>query len=62
MKIAFVGGGVMAEAIIGGIIDAKIADPSNISVGEPVEARRSQLNQEYGLTATADNLEAIEGR
>ena len=61
MKIAFVGGGVMAEAIIGGIIDAKIADPSDIIVGEPVEARRSQLKQEYGLTATADNLEAIEG-
>ena len=61
MKIAFVGGGVMAEAIIGGVIDAKIASPSDVSVGEPVEARRSQLKQEYGLTATADNLEAIEG-
>ena len=61
MKIAFVGGGVMAEAIIGGIIEAKIAEPSDVSVGEPVEARRSQLKQEYGLTATADNLEAIEG-
>ena len=42
-KIAFVGGGVMAEAIIGGIIEAKIADPSDISIGEPVEARRVQL-------------------
>ena len=61
MKIAFVGGGVMAEAIIGGIIEAKIAEPSDVSVGEPVEARRNQLKQEYGLTATADNLEAIEG-
>ena len=61
MKIAFVGGGVMAEAIIGGIIDAKIADPSDISIGEPVEARRVQLKHSYGLNATADNVEAIEG-
>ena len=61
MKIAFVGGGVMAEAIIGGVIDAKIASPLDVSVGEPVEARRVQLKQEYGLSATADNLEAIEG-
>ena len=32
MKIAFVGGGVMAEAIIGGIIDAKIASSDRMSV------------------------------
>ena len=61
MKIAFIGGGVMAEAIIGGILDAGITDPSDISVGEPVEARRDQLKQDHGVSATPDNLAAIDG-
>ena len=61
MKIAFIGGGVMAEAIIGGILGAGISDPSDISVGEPVEARRDQLKQDHGVSATSDNLAAVDG-
>ena len=38
MQIAFIGGGVMAEAIIGGIIESKIANAQDVHVGEPVEA------------------------
>ena len=61
MKIAFIGGGVMAEAIIGGIVDAGITPADSISVGEPVESRRGYLEDTYGLTTHADNLEAVDG-
>ena len=61
MKIAFIGGGVMAEAIISGIVEAGIAAPSDISVGEPIETRRRHLEETYGVRVTADNLMAMEG-
>lgn len=61
MKIAFIGGGVMAEAIIKGIVSAKVAGGGDISVGEPVESRRAHLSESYGARATPDNMDAIEG-
>ena len=59
--ISFVGGGVMAEAIIGGVLEARLASPENVRVGEPVAARRGYLEQKHGLKAFADNAQAIEG-
>lgn len=61
MKIAFIGGGVMAEAIIGGIVEAGITPAESIAVGEPVEPRRRYLEDTYGLNACAGNLEAVDG-
>ena len=61
MKIAFVGGGVMAEAIISGIVNAEVAAASDICIGEPSEMRRSLLQDNYSVRTTSDNLEAIEG-
>ena len=58
MKLAFIGGGTMAEAIIGGILSAGLAQPGDISVGEPVPARRDYLAERYGVSAVADNGEA----
>lgn len=61
MKIAFIGGGVMAEAILGGILDSGVASPDDIRVGEPVEQRRILLVDTYGVTAESDNRAAIDG-
>ena len=61
MKIAFIGGGVMAEAIIKGIVSANVADGGDISVGEPIESRRAHLSDTYGVRATPDNSEAMDG-
>ena len=61
MKISFVGGGVMAEAIISGIVGADVAPSSDICVGEPSDIRRKHLEDTYSIKTTADNLEAIEG-
>ncbi|MCD4689350.1 MAG: NAD(P)-binding domain-containing protein, partial [Desulfuromonadaceae bacterium] len=55
-KIGFIGGGNMGEAVIKGLI--KGAFPAaNILVAEPVEARRVQLAECYGIDARADVAE-----
>ena len=51
----------MAEAIIGGIVDAGIAAADSIGVGEPVGSRRKYLEDTYGLKPHSDNLEAVDG-
>ena len=61
MKIAFVGGGRMCEAIVTGIVSSSLAAPSDISVGEPVEARRRALSHRHGVSVHADNAAAVVG-
>ncbi len=61
MRIGFVGGGVMAEVMIRGILDADLARPEDVRVGEPLESRRRHLAGEYGVAASADNSEALDG-
>jgi pyrroline-5-carboxylate reductase len=55
MSISFVGGGVMAEAIIQGILKAGIASPEELIVTEPLQQRRSYLESKLGLKAFANN-------
>ena len=57
MKLGFIGGGVMAEALITGIRAAKL--DASIIVGEPIESRRRGLESQ-GVASTAVNREAIE--
>jgi pyrroline-5-carboxylate reductase len=59
MKIGFVGGGVMAEALIAGMRKAKL--DAEITVGEPVEARRKALSKDHGVAVTPANRRAIAG-
>lgn len=59
MKIGFIGGGVMAEAIIAGLLDSEL--DAQVSVGEPVAVRREALSKHNGLNVTASNEEAIAG-
>lgn len=51
----------MTEAILKGVLTAKLASPEEISVGEPVAGRRDLLTLEYGVSAMEDNLEAVKG-
>lgn len=60
MRIAFIGGGIMAEAIISGIIESRIAIPEEIRVGEPIEARRRYLEDTYALSAYSNNKTALD--
>lgn len=59
MRIGFIGGGVMAQAIIAGVKDAGL--DASIIVGEPFEMRRESLVNDLGVEATASNKEAITG-
>jgi pyrroline-5-carboxylate reductase len=59
MQLAFLGGGNMGRALIGGLL-RRGARPEQISVGESVEAARSCLARDLGITATADNVAAVE--
>lgn len=58
MRIGFIGGGTMAAAIMARVLDSGLASPSEVVVGEPVEARRSHLAHEYGVAVTAKNTQA----
>ena len=52
MKLAFIGGGNMASALIGGLI-AKGAKPGSIAVAETVPAARRRLAAKFRLRASA---------
>lgn len=61
MKIGFIGGGTMAEAILGGMLNAGVADAGDIIIGEPVAARRDYLAERYGVGVTDANGAAVNG-
>ena len=58
-KIAFIGGGAMAEAIIKGIIGSGLIAGENIAVGEHTAERCTYLNETYCVKATTDNKAAV---
>ncbi len=57
-KIAFIGPGVMAEAMIAGLLRQKLADPKHIIAAGPREERGAELSKKYGIKFTSDNTEA----
>ena len=60
MKIAFIGGGAMGEAILSAILDKGITTPQAITVGEIDETRRQYLEGKYGVAVTGENCPAAD--
>lgn len=52
MKIAFLGGGNMANALVGGLL-GKGVPPASLSILEKLEASRAKLERDYGVHASA---------
>jgi len=59
MKIAFIGGGNMGEAMLSAILDKGLSPPQAISVSDRDKTRRQHLEQKYGVAVMSDNRQAI---
>jgi len=57
--IATVGSGVMAEAMIAGLLRGELVAPDQVVASHPRLERRETLEREYGIRTVASNLEAI---
>lgn len=54
-KITFIGPGVMAEAMIAGLLHKKLAKPENIVASGPRKERGEDLSKKYKIKSSVDN-------
>lgn len=59
IRIGFVGSGVMAEVMIGGLLARDVTPPDHIWASGPRPERAEELRARHGIQATTDNLEAV---
>jgi pyrroline-5-carboxylate reductase len=62
MKIGFIGGGNMAEAILSSILIKELSQPDEIRVSDIAETRRDYLQKRYHVKVTPNNVEAVKGQ
>jgi pyrroline-5-carboxylate reductase len=60
-RIATVGSGVMAEAMIAGLLRGRLVEPTQIVASHPRPERREALEREHGISTSAENVTAIDG-
>jgi pyrroline-5-carboxylate reductase len=60
-RVAFVGGGAMAEAMIRGLLEGKLVDPARIAAADVRPERGRELTERYGISFAADNRAAVGG-
>src|SRR5690606_11576620 len=60
-RIAFLGGGNMADALVGGLLRSGFAEVPLVTVAEPLGSRRDYLIEKHGVRATSENAAAVEG-
>jgi pyrroline-5-carboxylate reductase len=61
MRVAIVGAGVMAEAMIAGLLADRAVAASNLSASHPRRDRRDALEERHGIVVLARNAEAVTG-
>ncbi|HEX5037359.1 MAG TPA: pyrroline-5-carboxylate reductase [bacterium] len=57
LKIGFIGGGNMGEALIAGLLNQNVLRPGDIGVAEPDAARLKKLKAKYKILSRATNAE-----
>lgn len=60
MRIGFIGTGVMANAMMGGIISAGVCKPKDIIGADPTEFGRIKTREQNGVEVTDNNLDVLE--
>ncbi len=60
-RLAFVGAGVMAEAMIAGLLDRRLVEPDQIVASHPREDRRESLHRRFGVKTNESNRDSIVG-
>ncbi len=59
--IAFIGSGVMAEAMIKGLLRQDLVRPEQVIASGPRPGRGQELYDRYGVRTTTDNIQAARG-
>jgi pyrroline-5-carboxylate reductase len=60
-RIAFIGAGAMAEAILQGLLAKKLVDPGRLIAADVRADRGRDLTERYGIQFTPDNRAALAG-
>jgi pyrroline-5-carboxylate reductase len=59
MRVGIVGAGVMAEAIMSGLIADRAVEPAQLTASHPRRERREVLAERHGIRPVATNREAL---
>ena len=58
IQLSFIGTGVMAEAMIAGLLRKGLVEPSQITGSHPSQGRRDELHTRYGINVFESNRDA----
>ena len=58
-RIATIGSGVMAEAIIAGLLRGRLVEPGHITASHPRQDRRESLGRSHGIRTIDSNAAAV---
>jgi pyrroline-5-carboxylate reductase len=61
MRVGIVGAGVMAEAMIAGLLADRAIGPDQLVASHPRKDRREALGAEHGISVVARNADAVAG-
>ena len=61
LKVAFIGSGVMAEAMINGMLAHHLLEPQHIACADPLPRRGTELQERFGVRTSTVNADVVEG-
>lgn len=60
-RIGFIGAGLMAEALIGGLINSGMITANLITASDISDRRLQEISSRYGVHVTTDNMDVVKG-